>query len=159
MQEHLVVNHGDVDNRERSEETSNNRLQNSREQSQLQIRYCSQSTYPEQDLVGPQVLHPLSVRGVGLGVHPEHAPSHINHLPSKEETLPAEHGEARRASTEHGFAPFASVVATASTEITVSEAVDHEDEGGESDGAHDATDDNHVEDHLYRTESGQLESQ
>ena len=102
------------------------------------------TTYPEQHLVPPQVLHPLRVRRFRARVHPEQTPAHVDHFPREQQARPTYGGEARRAGAEHGLAPVARVVATPRPEVATAEAPDDEHEGRETD----ATDDGAVCDHV-----------
>ena len=126
MLEHHIVNHGDIQDRERKHE--------------------SRHDPKEEELVPPHVHHPLREIQLGLGLHAEEAAPHVHHLPGEEEREPGHADEGGCARAEHCVA-FARVVAVAAGgEVAVAPGEEDEREGGEAERGHPDTVDDGVDD-------------
>lgn len=84
---------------------------------------------PEQELVAPDVVHPLGEVFLGPGLHAEEAAAHINHLPGEEEGEPGQTDKGCRTGSENGLTLRLVIVVAMSLKISVSEAEHHKREG------------------------------
>lgn len=101
---------------------------------------------PEEELVAPDVNHPLSEVLLGLGLHAEEGAAQVDHFPGEEEGEPGQTGKSGGAGAEDDFAAFVVLVAAvANVGGAVAEAVEDEDEGGEAEGGHPEAIDDHVD--------------
>lgn len=126
MLEDNRVDHRDVDEGEHGDEASHNS--------------------PEEELVAPDVNHPLSKILLGLGLHAEEGAAQVDHFPGEEEGEPGEAGESGGAGAEDNLAAFVVLIAAfANIGGAVAEAVEDEDEGGEAEGGHPEAVDDHVD--------------
>jgi len=87
MLEDDVVDDRDVESREDSNEASHDG--------------------PEQELVAPDIVHPLGEVLRRLGLHAEERAAHVDHLPGEEESEPRQAHEGRGAGAEDSVARFA----------------------------------------------------
>ena len=108
--EHIVVDHGDIDERE----------------DQQEARYDG----PEEELVPPHIVHPLREVFFGFGLHPEEAAAHVDHFPREEKSKPGQAGECCGASTEHRVTFGRVMPVAASSKIAVAKGEHNEREGG-----------------------------
>lgn len=81
MLEHAVVDNRDVDDREGKNETSHDTK--------------------EEELVAPDIMHPLSKDFLRVGLHLEEAAAQVHHLPGEEEGEPGHAGKSSGAGAEN----------------------------------------------------------
>ncbi|CAF3572987.1 unnamed protein product [Fusarium graminearum] len=105
---------------------------------------------PEEELVAPDVVHPLGKVELGLGLHAEERSSLVNHLPGKEEREPGKTGKSGSTGLEDGLTAVAVSVVAVLTELTIAKGVHAEDEGAETKSGDPDTIDGHVNDKLER---------
>lgn len=132
VQEHLVVDHRNVQRGEHDKEHTRHR--------------------EEQELVAPEVHRP---RLQSLG-HVEERPARVNQLPGEEEEDPRHGGVAGRAGAEDGVAGGRVGDVAVETQVSGLEAKDDESEGSEDAAGHDCPVDDHV-DHEFGREDAILE--
>lgn len=103
---------------------------------------------PEEELVAPDIVHPLGEVELGAGLHAEERSSLVNHLPGEEEGEPGETSKGGSTSLEDGLTAIAVVIVTVLTELTISEGIQTEDKGAEAESSNPKAVDNHVDDEL-----------
>ncbi|KAI6760523.1 hypothetical protein HG530_009383 [Fusarium avenaceum] len=105
---------------------------------------------PEEELVAPDVVHPLSEVELGARLHAEERSSLVNHLPSEEKGEPGKAGKGGGTGLEDSLTALAVGVVTVLAELTVAKGVEAEDEGAEAQKSNPETVENHVDDELER---------
>lgn len=110
---------------------------------------------PEQELVAPDVDHPLRKVLLALRLHAEEGPPHVNHFPGEEEREPRQAGEAGRARTEDGVALLGVGVVAELAEVAVAEAVEDQSERGKTQSCRPEAVYKHVE-HYFEGEDATL---
>lgn len=105
MSEDTMVDHRDVEQREDSDEA------------------CHDG--PEEELVAPDVVHPLCEVQLGARLHAEEAAAEIDHLPGQEEGEPGQTDEGRGSSSENGVALGGVVSVAVRAQVAVSKAIRH----------------------------------
>ena len=131
MLENTVVDNRDVDDRECKNETSHDTK--------------------EEELVAPDIMHPLGIAFLGVGLHVEEAAAQMHHLPGEEEGEPGHAGEGSGAGTENCVAVVRLVgivvmCVTALGELAVAPSEHDEREGGQTEGGHPDSVDEGVDD-------------
>merc|ERR1712093_889032 len=134
MSEDSIVQDGDVECGEDSDETRDDR--------------------PEQELVAPDIDGPLREILCGFGLHAEEGAAHVDHLPGWEEREPGHADEGRGSGAEHGAAALVDGVVAADAQGAVAEAEEHDGEGGETEGGHPETVDHHVNHYFPGEDAG-----
>lgn len=131
-----VADDGDVLDREESNDTEDNG--------------------PEEELVAPDVVHPLSEVELGAGLHAEERSSLVNHLPGQEEGEPGKTSKGGGTSLEHSLTAVAVSVVAFGTEVTIAKGVHAEDESAQAKGGDPDTIDGRV-DNKFQGENTSLE--
>lgn len=103
---------------------------------------------PEEELVAPDIMHPLGEVLLGAGLHAEEGSSLVNHLPGEEQREPGQAGKGGGTRLEDGLAAVAVLVVAVNAELTVTKGVQAEHESAEAQGGDPDTIDNHVNDEL-----------
>lgn len=121
MFEDTVIDDRDVDNGEGENETSHDT--------------------EEEELVAPDIMHPLGVTFLRVGLHLEEAVAQVHHLPGKEEGEPGHAGEGSGTGTENcvavvGLAGVVVMSVTALGEIAVAPSEHDEGECRQTEGSH-----------------------
>lgn len=109
MSKHLVVDNGDINKREDSDEAGHNG--------------------PEEELVPPDVVHPLCEVLLGFGLHAEEAAAHVDHFPREEESEPGQTDKGGGARAEDRIALRDVVAVAAAGEVAVAEREHDQGEG------------------------------
>lgn len=112
--EDLVVDDWDVQDRESEDETSHDS--------------------EEEELVAPDVMHPLREVALGVGLHLEKAAAEIHHFPGEEEGKPSHAGEGCRTGAENsvasiGLCRVVVLSVTAGGKISITPSEHHESKG------------------------------
>lgn len=125
--EHNCVEPRDVDDREHGNETRNNS--------------------PEQELIAPDVNHPLRKVTLALGLHAEEGSAHIDHFPGEEECKPSQARESGGTGTkDHLTLSRVLIVAVVAKIIrAITKAIEDKDEGRKAEGGHPDTVHDHVD--------------
>lgn len=105
---------------------------------------------PEEELVAPDIVHPLGEVELGAGLHAEERSSLVNHLPGEEEGKPGETSKGGSTGLEDGLTAVAVVVVTVLTELTVTESIQAKDESAKAESSDPETVDTHIDDELER---------
>jgi hypothetical protein len=103
---------------------------------------------PEEELVAPDIVHPLGEVELGAGLHAEERSALVNHLPGEEEGEPGETSKGGSTGLEDGLTAFAVVIVTVLTELTVTESIQTKDEGAKAESSDPETVDTHIDDEL-----------
>ena len=99
---------------------------------------------PEQELIAPNIRHPLSKVPLAVRLHAEEAPTHVDHFPSQEKREPSKAGEAGRAGSEYRVTSFGIGGIAILSQITITKPVQDEGEGGQTECCHPETVDDHI---------------
>ena len=107
----------------------------------------------EEELVSPDVVHPLGESALGIGLHLEEAAAQVHHLPGEEEGEPGHAGEGCGAGAEHGVTSIwlGRVVVlgvAACREVSIAPAEHYEGECRQTQGSHPDTIHEGVDDDL-----------
>ena len=127
MLEHVVVQAGDVDQREDGDEAEYDRA--------------------EEEAVRPDVDEPLGEVLLGARLHHEEGKAHVDDFPRQEEREPGHGGEASGAGTEDKVASVGRLVAVGA-DGAITPAVKDEREGSKTESGNPKTVNEHVEDDL-----------
>mgnify|MGYP005989479713 CR=1 FL=1 len=133
--EELVVENGDIDDREDGESAENDG--------------------PEQELVAVQILEDGKA-AVIVGIEAKHGAAETLELPGRNENQPGEFGKCGSAGAEDGLARFRVVRVAVHAEVSVVGAVDDDDEGAHGACSHHDTIDDHIDDDLVGEDTALL---
>lgn len=102
---------------------------------------------PEQELVAPGVNDPLREVSLALRLHAKEGSAHVDHFPGQEERKPGQAGKGRGASAEDNPAIFGELIVAVVSDVgsAIAKTVKNKDEGGEAEGRHPKTVDNHID--------------
>lgn len=136
MFEDVVVDDGNVQGGEDGDETRNDG--------------------PEEELVPPDVDHPLGKVALAAGLHAEETAAHVDHFPGQEQREPCERHECGGAGSEDRVTLLRVGVVASRPEIAVAKAVHDEQETRETQRAHPESVRDHIE-HDFQGEDAALE--
>jgi hypothetical protein len=100
---------------------------------------------PEQELVAPNIRHPLGKVPLTVRLHAKEAPTHVNHFPSQEKREPGKAGKAGSAGSENRVTSFGIGRIAILSQITIAKSVQDEGEGGQTEGCYPETIDDHID--------------
>lgn len=100
----------------------------------------------EEELVAPDVVHPLREVLLRLGLHAEEGAAEVDQLPGEEEREPCHRDECRGPRSEYRVASLGIRVITVFTHVAVAEAECNQGEGGQTQCRHPEAVDQHIDD-------------